>query len=148
MQRATAITDTDQGCADTLTLSYDDRFRRRIRLLTDGGEPVLLDLDQATELRHGQALRLQDGRLIGIRAADEDLMEARARDAHHLIRTAWHVGNRHLPAQILPDRLVLRWDHVIAHMLEHLGCTVARTRGPFTPEGGAYGHGRTHDHAH
>ena len=148
MQRATTISDSDQGAVDTVTLDYDDRFRRRIALTSDGGERFLLDLPKTTELQAGQALVLEDGRSIAVRAAAEDLMVAQATDALHLIRTAWHVGNRHLPCAIGPDRLTLRWDHVIAEMLEGLGCTVERTSGPFTPEGGAYGQRRTHGHSH
>ena len=148
MIRATEVLDSDAGCFDSVTLDHDDRFRRRVALTTDGGLEFLLDLPRATELAAGQALRLADGRLIGVRAADEDLMEVRARDPLHLLRTAWHVGNRHLPCAVHADRLVLRHDHVIAEMLEGLGCEVRHIRGPFTPEGGAYGHGRTHGHDH
>lgn len=148
MIRATRILPNDKGHIDTITLGYDDRYRRRMAMTGDGGTVFVLDLAEASELTAGQGLRLEDGRIIGVRAADEDLLVARAEDPHHLIRTAWHVGNRHLPCQILADRLVLRWDHVIAAMLEGLGCAVTRTQGPFTPEGGAYGHGRTHGHSH
>jgi urease accessory protein len=65
-----------------------------------------------------------------------------------LVQLAWHIGNRHTPCQIEKDRLVIQDDPVIGHMLEHLGATVTQVVEPFTPEGGAYGHGRTHSHAH
>lgn len=148
MTRATTLTHSHDAPADTVTLTYDDRFRRRIALTGDHGTDFLLDLAEATELRAGDRLLLDDGRTIEVRAAAEDLMRASSPDLHHLIRTAWHVGNRHLPCAIHSDHLILRWDHVIAEMLEQLGCTVARIEAPFTPEGGAYGHGRTHSHAH
>ena len=148
MLRAIARTHSDAPPLDTVTLSYDDRFRRRIALTGDKGTTFLLDLPEATELRHGDALELEDGQIIRVHAAAEDLMEARAADPHHLVRTAWHVGNRHLPCEIHADRLVLRWDHVIAEMLEGLGCRMSRIKAPFQPEGGAYGHGRTHGHTH
>ncbi|WP_112323368.1 urease accessory protein UreE [Oceanibium sediminis] len=148
MIRATEVVAEAGAAEDSVTLDYDGRYRRRIALRSDKGCEFLLDLAQTTDLRDGQGLRLEDGRIIGVRAADEDLMIARAHDPHHLVRTAWHVGNRHLPCAIEADRLVLRWDHVIAEMLEGLGCVVERTRGPFVPEGGAYGMGRTHSHAH
>ncbi|MBB5516212.1 urease accessory protein [Rubricella aquisinus] len=148
MTRATTLTHSHEPPADTVTLTYDDRFRRRIALTGDQGTAFLLDLAEATELRAGDRLLLDDGRTIEVRAAPEDLMRATSPDPHHLIRTAWHVGNRHLPCAIHPDHLILRWDHVIADMLEQLGCTVERIEAPFTPEGGAYGHGRTHSHAH
>ncbi|MEM9231475.1 MAG: urease accessory protein UreE [Pseudomonadota bacterium] len=148
MIRATQVLPEDSGHNDTITLDYESRYRRRFAMMGDSGTSFLLDLPEAVELAAGQALLLEDGRIVAIRAADEDLMEARAKTPQQLIRTAWHVGNRHLPCQILSDRLVLRWDHVIAAMLQGLGCEVTRRTGPFTPEGGAYGHGRTHGHAH
>lgn len=148
MIRATSLTADAQGAFDTVTLPYDDRFRRRITLTTDRGFGFLLDLPASTELTDTQGLVLEDGRVVRVIAAVEDVMEARSPDAHHLIRTAWHIGNRHLPCEIHPDRLVLRWDHVIADMLAQLGCTVTRAEAAFQPEGGAYGQGRTHGHDH
>ena len=65
-----------------------------------------------------------------------------------LVQLAWHIGNRHTPCQIESDRLLIQKDAVIGHMLEHLGATVTQIEAPFTPEGGAYGHGRTHSHEH
>ena len=146
--RATHLTHSHDTPAGTLTLPYDDRFRRRMAMTSDNGIGFLLDLVDAQELRAGDSLVLDDGRLIRIVAADEPLMEAVPSDPGDLARVAWHVGNRHLTCQVLPDRLVLRADKVIAEMLEVLGCTVTHRMGPFTPEGGAYGQGRTHSHAH
>ncbi|MBL4808043.1 MAG: urease accessory protein UreE [Rhodobacteraceae bacterium] len=133
---------------DTITLAYDDRFRRRIALVSDNGLSFLLDLNQTTELSDGDVLCLTDGRNIRVVSAAEDLMEAVADDPLHLTRTAWHIGNRHLPCEILTDKIVLRWDHVIAEMLEKQGCLVSRVSAPFNPGGGAYGNGRTHGHTH
>jgi urease accessory protein len=148
MTRATSITHRHTAPADTVTLTYDDRHRRRIAMVGDNGLKFLLDLAETTELRHGDDLLLEDGRHVRVVAAAEDLMRATCTDAKHLTRTAWHVGNRHLPCEIHADCLVLRWDHVIGDMLEKLGCTVTRIKAPFNPEGGAYGHGRTHGHSH
>ncbi len=131
-----------------VTLSFDDRHRRRLALETDDGEPFLLDLPEATVLRDGDLLRLEDGRLIAVRAADEPVADLFARDGHHLLRLAWHLGNRHLPTQIMQDRLRIRQDHVIEEMAEGLGARVERRNAPFDPEGGAYGHGVTHGHDH
>lgn len=133
---------------DTMTLDHDARHLRRAVLSTDGGLAVLVDLPQATVLAQGDRLVLEDGRNVEVRAAVEPLLEIRGRDAHHLARLAWHLGNRHLPTQIEADRLLIRRDHVIAHMLEHQGATVREVEAAFTPEGGAYGHGGTHGHAH
>ena len=82
-----------------------------------------------------------------MRAAPEPLAEVAAEGAE-LARLAWHVGNRHAPAQIGAGRLWIRRDHVLEAMLARLGATVRPVMAPFTPEGGAYGHGRTHGHSH
>lgn len=148
MLKATSITHSHDAPADTVTLCYDDRHRRRMAMTGDGGLCFVLDLAEAVELHDGDDLLLEDGRHVRVKAADEDIMQAVARDPLHLIRTAWHVGNRHLPCEIHADRLVLRFDHVIAEMLEKLGCEVTQLKGAFNPEGGAYGHGRTHGHDH
>lgn len=130
----------------TVTLGWEDRVKRRCRMETDQGAAFLLDLAQTTELRAGDVLLLDDDGRVAVRAAVESLMEARAGDPSHLARIAWHVGNRHLPAEIHADRLVLARDHVIADMLRRLGAEVAEIQATFNPEGGAYGHGRTHSH--
>lgn len=147
LPRATSISHSRDDPADTVTLTFDDRHRRRIAMTGDNGLRFLLDLREATELRDGDDLMLEDGRHIRVKAAPEDLLQAEADDQLHLTRTAWHIGNRHLPCEVYADRLLLRWDHVIADMLQKLGCKVMRVQAPFNPEGGAYGHGRTHGHA-
>ncbi|UUX50676.1 urease accessory protein UreE [Nisaea acidiphila] len=138
------------GQADQVTLAFDDRHRRRIRLDTDGGNAVLLDLPRAVALADGDGLELESGGWIRVAAAPEAVMEVKASSPHHLLRLAWHIGNRHLPAQISEGAILLRPDHVIADMLRGLGATVTETVLPFQPEGGAYdhGHAHSHDHAH
>ncbi len=149
MMRATKIQRQEGEPLDTVTLVYDDRFRRRIKLVCDGGIEVLLDLDKTTELMDGDHLLLEgsDGH-IQVRAADEPLMKVCGTTQHHLLRLTWHVGNRHLPCEVRDDHLLLRQDHVIEHMLEHLGAKMKHIHAPFNPEGGAYGQGRTHGHEH
>ena len=132
------------GPALNCTLDYAARFLRRKRLSTDCGTAFLVDLSQTTSLDAGDALPLSDGRRVAIAAAAEDLLDVRG----DLPRLAWHIGNRHTPCQVEDDRLLIQRDAVIAHMLEHLGATVQHVRAAFTPEGGAYGHGRTHAHEH
>ena len=132
------------NAVDHVELDIDGRHRRRIALMTNGGLSFLLDLPQATHLRHGDGLVLDDGRMIEIRARREELLEVRGRDAVHLVQLAWHLGNRHLAAQIEADRILIRRDHVIAHMLEHQGAVIRDVAEPFDPETGAYAHG--HDH--
>lgn len=128
-----------------LRLDYESRFlRRKVLALTDGGR-VLVDLPQTTSLDHGGVLVLEDGGEIRIVAAPEPLIEVRGEPLHRL---AWHIGNRHTPCQIEPDRLLIQRDHVIRDMLERLGAELRDVTEPFTPDGGAYGHGRTHSHDH
>jgi urease accessory protein len=127
-----------------VVLGYEDRFLRRKRLVMASGDAFLVDLAETTNLLAGDAFELDDGRLVEIAAAEEPVLVIRG----DLVRLAWHIGNRHTPCQIEPDRLVIRADHVLADMLRGLGATVTETQGPFTPEGGAYGMGRTMGHAH
>ena len=128
-----------------VSLDYEGRFLRRKVLTTDDGQQVLIDLPNTTSLDHGGVLVLEDGREIRIVAAPEDLLEVTGDD---LPRIAWHIGNRHTPCQIEPGRLLIQRDHVIRDMLGKIGASVREVVEPFTPEGGAYGHGRTHGHAH
>lgn len=130
---------------DRAVLSYDDRFLRRKVLTSDGGLRFLVDLKATTSLNAGDALLLSDGRRIAVVPAVEELLEITGPD---LPRLAWHIGNRHMPCQIEAARLVIQRDHVIRAMLEQLGAQLKEVEEPFTPEGGAYGHGRTHSHAH
>ncbi|MBK1667301.1 hypothetical protein CKO28_04490 [Rhodovibrio sodomensis] len=131
----------------TLTLAYVDRHLRRRRLSTDDGTRLLLDLPRPRLLHDGEGLDLGDGRWVGVRAAAEPVVEARARDPRELARLAWHVGNRHTACQILDTAIRVLDDPVLADMLAGLGAEVVRTEAPFAPEPGAYssGHGRTHD---
>lgn len=130
----------------TVTLAYDERHRRRLRLITDEGEEFLLDLPRAAVLEDGDGLALSDGGWIAVKAAPERLIEVTAERPHLLLRLAWHLGNRHLPAQIMIDRILIREDHVIADMLRGLGALLRAVEASFTPERGAYDGG--HDHHH
>ncbi|MFZ0424781.1 MAG: urease accessory protein UreE [Xanthobacteraceae bacterium] len=126
------------AAADTVVLGYDDRHRRRLAMTGTRGTVFLLDLPEAAELRGGDALVLEDGSLIEVVAAPEPLLEIRCADPLHLARVAWHLGNRHLPTQLLPKALRIRRDHVIADMAIQLGAKVIQIEAPFDPEGGAY----------
>ncbi len=127
------------------SLDYDARFLRRKVIATDDGQSVLVDLSQTTSLNDGSALILEDGREIRIQAAPEQLLEV---TGDELMRIIWHIGNRHTPCQIEANRVLIQHDPVIQDMLGKLGASVREVTDPFTPEGGAYGHGRTHSHAH
>jgi urease accessory protein len=141
--------------ADTVVLDFDDRHRRRMAMTGTRGLSFLLDLENALALRGGDALVLDDNRLIEVVAAPEPLAEIRCNDPQDLVRVAWHLGNRHLPTQIMPKGLRVRRDHVIEAMVRGLGARVIEIEAPFDPEGGAYaggghahaGEGGWHDHA-
>jgi urease accessory protein len=142
----------DESPADTVVLDFDDRHRRRMAMTGTRGLEFLLDLENAVALRGGDALVLEDGRLVEVVAAPEPLVEIRGSDPQHLVRVAWHLGNRHLPTQITGRGLRIRRDHVIEAMVKGLGARLIEIEAPFDPEGGAYagdGHaaGETHDHA-
>ncbi|HEV7718640.1 MAG TPA: urease accessory protein UreE [Arsenicitalea sp.] len=124
--------------ADTLTLAHDERRLRRKLLTLPKGDEIFLDFPQALSLENGDRLQLEDGRTVEIRAADEAVFEIRGRDAAHLSKLAWHIGNRHLPAQIEKSRILIKRDHVIRDMLVGLGATVTDTTDHFSPEHGAY----------
>jgi len=132
--------------ADTVVLDFDDRHRRRMAMTGTRGLQFLLDLENAVALRGGDALVLDDDRLIEVVAAPEPLVEIRCADPHHLVRVAWHLGNRHLPTQIVARGLRIRRDHVIEAMVKGLGAPVIEIEAAFDPEGGAYA-GAGHAHA-
>ena len=142
---------------DSVVLDYDERYRRRVVMTGVGGLAFLLDLSEAALLRGGDGLKLEDGRIVEVVAAPEPLAEIRAPDPRALARVAWHLGNRHLPTEIMAKALRIRRDPVIEAMAEGLGARVLAVEAPFNPEGGAYAqseanphdHGRDwHDHDH
>jgi urease accessory protein len=137
--------------ADTIVLDYDDRYRRRMAMTGVRGLSFLLDLPEAVMLRAGDGLALDDGRIVEVVAAPEQLSEIRGADAAALVRVAWHLGNRHLPTELMKKSLRIRRDPVIEDMARRLGASVVAIEAPFNPEGGAYVaaapvHGHDHDH--
>ena len=134
-----------EKAAGTLTLDFDARHRRRIRLTADQGEDVLLDLPKAVAMADGDGLQLEDGRWLEVQAAAEPIVEVRHKDPHQLVRLAWHLGNRHLPTEIRDEVLRIRPDHVIEDMLRGFGANLLKVHSSFQPEGGAYS---GHDHNH
>jgi urease accessory protein len=146
MLRATARLSADHGRGipfDLIILAADERRIRRKLLTLTKGEEVLVDFPEAITLEDRDMLVLEDGRLVEIVAADENVYEITGRDSEHLTRLAWHLGNRHLPAQIEKHRILITRDHVIKDMLIGLGASVKELSAPFAPEHGAY-----HGHAH
>ncbi|HWE76634.1 MAG TPA: urease accessory protein UreE [Stellaceae bacterium] len=136
-------------------LDHDHRYRRRLVLKAANGESFLLDLAEATHLKHGDGLLLDDGAIILIQALPEPLLEIGAPTMTMLMQIAWHLGNRHVPTQLCGDRLRIRTDHVLAEMVYQLHGTVTTICAAFDPEGGAYGkvpsayhHHAGHEHHH
>ncbi|MCZ0737091.1 urease accessory protein UreE [Phreatobacter sp. AB_2022a] len=140
----------DSAVIDRVVLDYDDRHRRRLAMEGVEGTAFLLDLAEAVPLVSDCGLKLEDGRIVLVVAAAEPLLEIRTKDPGHMVRVAWHLGNRHLPTQIMGAKLRIRRDHVIEEMARGLGAKVLPIEAPFDPEGGAYGHGTVtgHDHHH
>jgi urease accessory protein len=134
---------------ETLTLDHEDRNRRRVALKGDGGQDILLDLDKPTALNDGDAVKLEDGSLVLIKAAAQKLIEITAENPLRLARVAWHIGNRHTPAEITANAIYIEHDHVLAEMIRGQGCAMADVERPFQPERGAYDHDHAncgHDH--
>jgi urease accessory protein len=128
------------SAVDSIALDAHERHRRRIVLTTERGTKFLLDLPQATALRDGDGLLLDDGDIVRVAGRLEPLLEIAAVNASELARLAWHIGNRHIDVQIAGDWLRIRRDHVIEDMLRGLGARVTPIEAPFEPEGGAYAH--------
>jgi urease accessory protein len=149
--------------AHTITLDRQSRYRRRVLLKTDGGADLMLDLKTATYMADGDVLELAEGGLVRVVAAPEPLLEIQAADVLALARVAWHIGNRHTPAEITPHAIYIQPDHVLEEMVTGLGAHARHVMRAFEPEGGAYGgngplleshhghshaHSSSHDHGH
>lgn len=150
----------EEKVTDTITLDHHARHRRRFAFTADGGLSFLLDLEKAAVLDDGDAVKLEDGRLVRIKAAPEELVEVTTANPLRLMKVAWHLGNRHVPAEITESAVYFVDDHVLTEMVRGLGAGVAKVSRPFRPEKGAYeaaeahaghahDHGREHhDHEH
>ena len=128
-----------------VTLDYEGRFLRRKRLVTDSGEPFLVELPETVSLSSTDGFLLDDNRVVAIKAKSESLLKVKHAE---LSRIAWHIGNRHTPCQVELDHLLIKEDCVMEDLLRLLGADIEKLQAPFFPEGGAYGHGRTHNHSH
>jgi len=131
--------------SDRVVLDADERYRRRIVMAGERGGKFLLDLSEATALRDGDGLLLDDGAIVAVVARHEPLIEIAAAGAAEqtavIARLAWHLGNRHAEVQIVGDKLRIRRDHVLEEMLAGLGAVLTPIEAPFEPERGAYRHG-------
>ena len=136
---------TNEMIKDTITLSYHQRFIRRKKLVSDNQIEFLVNLPETVSLNHNSGLLLNDGSLILIKSAKENLLEI---FSENLMKIIWHIGNRHIPCQIEKERLLIKHDKTIENLIITLGGTIKKIKEEFNPEGGAYGLGRTHGHSH
>ena len=135
---------TSLPASDSVALAYDERKRSRLKVTLASGADAGIFLERGDHLHGGDRLLSEDGAtVVEIVAAPEQLIEAIADSPLLFARAAYHLGNRHVPVQILPGsdggRLLFQTDHVLAEMVQGLGCRVGETEAPFEPESGAYG---------
>ena len=130
---------------DTITLTYDQRFIRRKKLISDNNFGFLVNLSETVSLKKNDGFLLDNGSIILIKSAEEELLEI---TSNNLMKITWHIGNRHIPCQIENERLLIQVDKVIENLIIKLGGHVKKVKEEFNPEGGAYGLGRTHGHKH
>jgi urease accessory protein len=142
---------------DTVTLDHEARTRRQATLKGDGGTEIMLDLDMETTVNDGDALRLEDGSLVQVKAKAEGLLEVKAENPLRLMRLAWHLGSNHGLAEITNDALYIENNPALAELARGQGCTVTPVERPFKPERSTHvcdhdhhhhGHGHHHDHGH
>ena len=133
---------------DSVMLAPDQRRLQSAHLTGVNGTLIGLMLPEPVMLRMGDAFELDDGSLVDIVIEPEPLLEVRGDDLTHLARLAWHLGDRHVPVQVLTNRLRLRRDDALEAMLAALGARLTPIEAPFDPEGGAYATHAAPDHGH
>lgn len=138
----------DRPVVDTVILDYAQRSAQTSIVTSVKGGSIEIALHQPARLHTDDLLVLDDGTLVEVVAAPEPLIEARAADVAALARLAWHLGDRHVPVQLLPNRIRARRDAGVEALLKSLGAKVTAIEAPFEPEGGAYESSHAHDHAH
>jgi urease accessory protein len=137
--------------AAVLALDWDLRQRSRFQAQDETGRALGVVLPRGQVVRGGDVLVAEDGSLLRVVAAPQPVMvvtRAEGAPAFDLLRAAYHLGNRHVPLDLSPDRLKLEPDPVLADMLRQMGLTVAEAMEGFEPEGGAYAAGGHAGHHH
>lgn len=152
MSRATGVIAASQRdgrpIVDTVILDYAQRSASKVSVASAKDSTIEIDLHGAARLRTDDLLVLEDGTLVEVVAAPEPLIEARAVDVAALARLAWHLGDRHVAVQLLPNRIRAQRDPAVEILLTSLGAKVTLIDAPFEPEGGAYAPVHDHDHGH
>jgi urease accessory protein len=135
--------------ADTVSLDHAGRTATAGSLVAEGGLGFAVALAKAAILEDGDALRLDDGRLVAVRAAAEALLEVRAENPARLMRLAWQLGGNHVPAEIAADVLYVPASPATAELIRGQGCVATPVSRAFRPERAAHDHSTCgHDHGH
>ena len=132
----------------TLTLPFEKRQKSRLRVSLNDKQEAALMLERGSILRHGDLLRAENGLIVEVRAANEEVAVISTKDSFLLARACYHLGNRHIPLQIGEGWLRFQRDHVLEEMVKSLGLAVKHESSPFEPEGGAYSGHSSHSHSH
>jgi len=150
MRRVVRVVDASRGApVDSVILKSDQRRLQTGHLTGVNGTLIGVMLPEPVLLRNGEALELDDGSIVDVVIEPEPLVEIRGHDLTHLARLAWHLGDRHVPVQVLSNRLRIRHDAALEALLRNLGARLTVIEAPFDPEGGAYAQRHAHgDHAH
>ncbi|HIE42335.1 MAG TPA: urease accessory protein UreE [Nitrospinaceae bacterium] len=129
-----------------LTLPFEKRQRSRLKVSLDNKQEAALILKRGSVLRHGDLLRADNGCVIEVRAANEEVAVVSTKDPILLAKACYHLGNRHIPLQVGDGWLHFQRDHVLEKMVQSLGLDVKHALAPFEPESGAYGEHTGHSH--
>ena len=148
MLKITEKLDTSLASSASLTLPFEKRQKRRLRVSLDNNQEAALMLERGSVLRHGELLRADNGLIVEVRAADEEVAVISTADNFLLARACYHLGNRHVPLQIGEGWLRIQRDHVLEDMVQSLGLLVKHELAPFEPESGAYSGDSGHSHSH
>ena len=134
--------------SESLTLPFEKRQKSRLRVSLDNNQEAALMLERGSVLRHGELLRADNGLVVEVRAANEEVAVISTEDSFLLARACYHLGNRHVPLQIGEGWLRIQRDHVLEEMVQSLGLFVKHECAPFEPESGAYSGHSNHSHSH
>ena len=148
MLKITEKLDSSVTPSTSLTLPFEKSQKSRLRVSLDNNEEVVLMLQRGSVLRHGELLRADNGLIVKVRAADEEVAVISTENTFLLSRACYHLGNRHVPLQIGKGWLRIQRDHVLEEMVQSLGLLVKHELAPFEPESGAYSGHSTHSHSH
>ena len=140
--------DTPAKHSASLTLPFEKRQKSRLRVSLDNDQEAALILERGSVMRHGELLRADNGLIVEIRAADEEVAVVSTEDSFLFARACYHLGNRHVPLQIGKGWLRIQRDHVLENMVQSLGLIVSHQLAPFEPESGAYSGHSNHSHSH